>query len=134
VTDYYIDTSVALHAILDSDARAGAWIAERAGGDLLVSSKLLRVEVARTLLRDGRDTTLGTPWLARIALVSVNDRVLRSAETLLDTAQRPVVRTLDAIHLAALLDADPELILVSHDEQQLAAARALGLRTLDPLA
>ena len=44
----------------------------------------------------------------------------------------PVLRALDAIHLAAAVDLDPIEAFVTYDERQAAAARLAGLRTMAP--
>ena len=44
----------------------------------------------------------------------------------------PALRTLDAIHVAAAVDASPVDAFVSYDERQAAAARLAGLRTVQP--
>ncbi len=44
----------------------------------------------------------------------------------------PVLRALDAIHIAAAVDLAPLDGFVSYDERQAAAARLAGLRTMSP--
>src|SRR5947209_12513105 len=63
----------------------------------LVASALARTEVARALLPLGEAAVrAGEHVLARIDLVRVSDRILRSAGALLP----PELRSLDAVHLA----------------------------------
>jgi predicted nucleic acid-binding protein len=45
----------------------------------------------------------------------------------------PIVRVLDAIHLAAAIDLTPIDAFVSYDQRQGAAARLAGLRTAAPV-
>jgi uncharacterized protein len=44
----------------------------------------------------------------------------------------PALRTLDAIHVAAEVEANPLDAFVTYDERQAAAARLAGLRTVQP--
>lgn len=46
--------------------------------------------------------------------------------------EEPILRALDAIHLAAAIDVSPIDALVSYDERQSAAARLAGLHTVAP--
>lgn len=127
---FYLDTSVALHAILPGgDDRAVAWLdtAQR-DGDELFSSTLLHVEMARVLRRDGLDVALCQPVLDRVGLVSIDDAVIRSA-----VAIEPHARSLDAIHLATCSLLGSGVTLVTHDATMAQAAKQLGLDPLDPL-
>jgi predicted nucleic acid-binding protein len=96
----------------------------------LVSSALARTEVLRAVLLEG-DTAIARAYdvLSSVELIRVNDRVLNAAGVL-----QPVdVRSLDAIHLATAQRLGSELNqLIAYDDRLLAAARALGLKTLAP--
>ena len=63
-----------------------------------------------------------------VALLPVDRAILAAAGAL----EEPVLRALDAIHLAAAIDLSPIDAFVSYDERQSAAARLAGLRTVDP--
>ena len=96
----------------------------------LVSSALARTEVLRALLLEGEEgLARGRSVLDRVELIRVNDRILNAAATLLPIE----VRSLDAIHLATArqLAADLDRV-VTYDEQMLAAATQLGIRTAAP--
>jgi predicted nucleic acid-binding protein len=131
VTGHYIDSSVAAHAILPGgDSAARAWIdGAVAAGAGLVSSRLLRLELARLVRRERLETSLVEEVVARIDLVEVSRRAVDFAETI-----RPHVKALDALHLATAWLLDPALTLATHDRAMASAAAELGLATFDPLA
>ena len=66
--------------------------------------------------------------LDAVALLPVDRALLAAAGAL----EEPVLRALDAIHLAAAIDLSPIDAFVSYDERQSAAARLAGLRTVNP--
>lgn len=96
----------------------------------LVSSALARTEVLRALLLEGdRGQARGRAVLGAVELFRVNDRVLTSAGTLLPLE----LRSLDAIHLATANQLGQDLgAIVAYDDQLLAAAAHLGLKTVSP--
>jgi uncharacterized protein len=116
--------SVALRAFLD-------------GADL-VSSELVLAEVQRAIRRAAADDPRlsleqlleqAGELLEAIAMLPLEDSILMAAGAL----EEPVLRTLDAIHLAAALALSPLDAFVSYDERQSAAARLVGLRTVTPV-
>lgn len=127
---FYLDTSVALHAILPGgDERVADWLdSVRHDGGELFSSTLLHVEMARVLRRDGLDVALCKPVLDRVGLVSIDDAVIRSAVDI-----EPHAKSLDAIHLATCSLLGSDVTLVTHDATMEQAAVQLGLDPLDPL-
>jgi len=103
----------------------------------LVSCELVLVEVPRAIRRasadDPRlplDVMLGRAGelLEAVALLSLDRGLLAFAGALAE----PALRALDAIHVAAAVDASPIDAFVSYDERQGAAARLAGLRTVTP--
>jgi uncharacterized protein len=68
--------------------------------------------------------------LEAVALLPVDRSILLAAGAFTE----PGLRTLDAIHVAAAIDASPVDAFVSYDERQAAAARLAGLRTVAPSA
>lgn len=127
---FYLDTSVAYHALVGTPG-AVAWF-DSVGArsqDLLVSSRLLRTELTRTLRREGVAVADRDAVLDRIALVPVTEAVLVSAEAITEQ-----VKTLDAIHLASALAIGADVVMVSHDEGLKRVAGVLGLDVLDPLS
>lgn len=65
----------------------------------------------------------------RLYSLPIDDRILETASAFLD----PLLRTLDAIHLAAaVILGAPKLSFVSYDRRLLAAAEERGLDALAP--
>jgi predicted nucleic acid-binding protein len=128
---WYIDASVALHALLPGgDLRARRWLdAVTQAGDEVFSSMLLHLELARVLRREALDVSMARPVLDRVNLVSIDDGVLRFA-----AAIEAHIKSLDAIHLATCALLGANISVVTHDMQMSAAAASLGLDTIDPLA
>lgn len=126
---WYLHTSLALHALLPTgDARAAEWLDQANRTGSVYSSTLLELEIARVLRRQHQAMERAGEVLDRVNLVSIDDAVLRAG-----AAIEPLVRSLDAIHLAtcALLGSDAEL--ATHDAGMRAAAYALGRSVIDPL-
>lgn len=103
----------------------------------LISSELVLTEVPRAIRRAAADDPgqplgplleLAVEVLDAVALLPV-DRVLLLAAGALS---EPVLRALDAIHVAAAVDVSPVDAFVSYDQRQSAAARLAGLRTVAP--
>lgn len=128
---WYLDASVALHAVLPwGEPRARAWLESMDGQpEPLYSSTLLQLEVMRALRRERLEMGLSRLVLDRVELVSIDDGVLRFA-----AAIEPHVKSLDAIHLATCSMLSSVITVVTHDVTMRAAARALGFHTLDPLS
>lgn len=128
---YYLDSSVAIHAMDRTDARVVRWFDDRIdGADVIASSGLIRVEVTRYLRRSGRPSSDAQPLFDALAFAPVDDALVREAE-----AVEPYIKTLDTLHLAtALRLGDALTALVSDDAKMLEVAAILGMRTYDPLA
>ncbi len=106
-----------------------------------MSSLLLYPEARAAVARAERMGRLGQRQLGlarrRIeALWAAIDRILLTATLARragDLADQHGLRAYDAVHLASLEHvADTETVLVSGDEELLAAARAMGLATIRP--
>ena len=93
----YLDTS-AVGRVLLAEPDAAAIARDLEGFELRVASRLLRVELRRLAVREGR-LSAADQLLADIALLPVDADVLTAAETL----PPPTVGTLNAIHLATAL-------------------------------
>jgi predicted nucleic acid-binding protein len=131
----YLDAS-ALVKLVRAEPETTALRAFVADSDLL-SSELALAEVPRAIRRAAAsDPALApAPLMARaeeildaLALLPVDRAVLLAAGAL----EEPVLRALDAIHLASAIDLSPIDAFVSYDERQSAAARLTGLRTVSP--
>jgi len=97
---------------------------------LRVSCGLARPEVVRAVRHLGpRATTRARQVLQRIDLVRLDDALLDAAGVL----DASVLRSLDAIHLAAALTVAAQLeAVVTYDARMAAAARLLGLGVAAP--
>lgn len=127
---WYLDASVALHAVLPGrDRRVRDWLdAILAEGDELNSSTFLELELIHTLRRERLQPARAQLVLRRVNLVSIDDGVLRFA-----AAIESHVRSLDAIHLATCAMLGSALTVVTHDAAMTAVAGSLGLDAFDPL-
>ena len=96
-----------------------------------VSSTLARVEVWRALRRTGAPEAAlqrADQVLARVALVAMDDPLLRAAATLSPRG----LRSLDALHLATALSLDDLDAVVTYDQRLDAAAAQAGLAVASP--
>ncbi|MCG7284572.1 type II toxin-antitoxin system VapC family toxin [Cellulomonas sp. ACRRI] len=128
MTTYYLDSSVALRAVLAVPERPDvlAWIDAHAGR--LVSSRLLRTEVVRVLRREQLPVSSASPLLSRVGLISLSDEVASVAESI-----ERHVKTLDALHLATALVIGDPVVVATHDAGMAAVAAHLGLDVEDPV-
>jgi uncharacterized protein len=130
---WYVDTSafMKLAAIEDRSLEMRDWAdAEEHRIGALWSSDLLRTEALRAARRLSRDVLAATrDRLDRMALISVStDTFQRAGE--IDPA---VLRSVDALHLAAALNLGDDLEgVVTYDERMATATSVLGLKTLAP--
>lgn len=130
---WYVDTSAFLKlAIIEArstEMRSWAESEEDRSGALW-SSDLLRAEALRAARRLSPAAVGATrDRLDRMALLSVTTDTFRRAGEL-DPA---VLRSLDALHLAAALGLGDDLDgIVTYDERMTDASRALGLKALAP--
>jgi predicted nucleic acid-binding protein len=128
----YVDTSALLKLVKDDEAEAPALRAylEGTAEPQLVSSALLAVEARRGMLRVRPE---GLPkvdlLLAQVHQISISEAVVESASRL----PGPMLRSLDAIHLATalLIREDVETVL-AYDARLRDAAAAHGLPTAAP--
>lgn len=127
----YIDTSALLKLVRLDEPEApaiSAYVDEF--NPELVSSALLAIEARRGMLRSRPE---GVPkvdqLLGRVELIDISGPVIESASRLPD----PLLRSLDAIHLATalLIRQDVDAVL-TYDQRLLAAATTYGLPTAAP--
>jgi predicted nucleic acid-binding protein len=132
---FYLDAS-ALVKLVRVEPESAALRTFLAEADL-ISSELVVTEVPRAIRRaaaDDPDQPLGpllelaSEVLDAIALLPVDRAILAAAGGL----SEPVLRALDAIHVAAAVDLSPIDAFVGYDQRQSAAARLAGLRTVSP--
>ena len=133
MTVIYVDSSALLKRVLiepQSEALTQALRTHHGEGDLLVSSSLAWVEIWRGLRRLGiedlADTVASTT--AGIAEYPVSTQTFLLARTI----GTDLLRTLDALHLAAAVSVGAEQVM-TYDERLSEAARGLGLTILTPV-
>jgi len=135
VAVFYADASALVKLVRD-EAESGALRAYLTGADL-VSSELVLTELPRAVRRAvAYEPGLPLDLLLErtgelidaVALRSVDRALLLGAGALAE----PVLRALDAIHVAAAVDLHPIEAFVTYDQRQAAAARLAGLRTMAP--
>jgi predicted nucleic acid-binding protein len=130
---WYLDTSAFMKLSVreqrSTEMRAWADAEEQRSGSLW-SSELLLTEAVRTARRISADVLKATvDRLQRIALITITtDTYVRAGE--LDPA---ILRSLDALHLAAALTLGGDLEgVVTYDDRMAEAAGVLGLQTQAP--
>ncbi|MFT4050917.1 MAG: type II toxin-antitoxin system VapC family toxin [Microbacterium sp.] len=127
---WYLDSSVALRIFLAHSPSAVVWFDTRIeAGDTFVSSRLLELETVRVLRRESIDTALAEEFVAELALLSVDDRLITEA-----AAIRPHVKSLDALHLASAQRLGAGAVtVVTHDANLAQVAEYLGFDVYDPV-
>jgi uncharacterized protein len=125
----YIDTSALLKLVFP-EVEVDALVRFLPDDARTVSSTLLLVEARRATLRRAPARLASVDVLLdRTQLVDVSDAVIESASRL----PEPLLRSLDAIHLAtALLIREDVEVLLSYDDRLLASAAAHGIKTASP--
>lgn len=127
----YLDSSATLKLLIDEAETAAlrAWLTAR-GADSITSSHLTTVEVVRACRRHRPDV------LPRaLALLQMYDLLPVSREVLANAAEvgDPVLRSLDALHLASALSVAEHLTaFVAYDHRLAEAALAVGLPVIRP--
>jgi predicted nucleic acid-binding protein len=132
----YCDTSALLKRSLaepDSDKLERHLQLRIERGDFLASSALTWVEVNRAI-RASRDDLDPATWIEfeRLALSGVYELPLDAAT--LSLARRvgsPRLRSLDAIHLAAAIQGNSDVI-VTYDQRLAAVAEEMGIEAVSP--
>ena len=127
---HYIDTS-ALTKLVVAEAETEALRAWFASGEREpLSSDLARTELLRTVRRSAPDRlVLAREVLEALTLLEVTTEIFEQAGRL----EPAILRTLDAVHLAAALDLGDDLEgVVTYDERLAAAAAHHGVRVIAP--
>ena len=127
---FYLDTSAAVKLIFIESGSAALRRWWDSSHSEVVSSDLLRTELTRVVQRvDPNRMVEATVLLDALVLLKLSTTVCRRAGML-----RPaVLRSLDALHLAAALELGDEMAgLVSYDRRLNAAARASGTPVISP--
>lgn len=128
----YLDTSALVKLVIaePESAPLRSYLGQHAGTPYAASA-LVRTELRRAV-RTASESLLPAVehLLSALALVRVDDALLDTAGTL----GPQVVRSLDALHLAAALRVAPLTALVTYDIRMQDSARSLGLSVTAPAA
>lgn len=125
---FAIRTAAALGALLVTQPETDAlldWLDREERR--LVSSDLLKTELRRMSVREGRDQAMVSALLDRVSLAAPDRATYRSAGLL----PMPRLRTLDAVHLEAAIRLDVRAVL-TYDHRLGEAARTVGLDVVAP--
>jgi predicted nucleic acid-binding protein len=127
----YLDSSALLKLIRreDETAALSAWLSERPEQPV-VSSELGRVEVLKAARRIGdRALTEAHAVVGDIDLVPLD----RTVQDLASEIGYPLLRALDALHLASAVLLSNELTaFIAYDQRLTSAAKAVGLVVATP--
>ena len=126
----YVDSSALLKLAIH-EAETGALEAHLAGLEGLVSSRLTVLECRRAARRTSRVLVLRAVdnVLDAIYLLDITQSILDDAAI----ADPPLLRSLDAIHLATALSiGDAQVEVITYDQRFAVAARANGLTVVQP--
>jgi predicted nucleic acid-binding protein len=131
----YADASALVKLVRDEEESA-ALRAYLRDADL-VSSELVLTEIPRAVRRAATlEPDLPLDLLLERAGAVIEALALRPLDRALlsgaGALAEPVLRALDAIHVASAVQLDPIDAFVTYDERQAAAARLAGLRTMAP--
>lgn len=125
----YLDSSaiVKLAVVEEHSAALRAWLRDRPDR---TSCALARTEVLRAVRSIGPAASVAArAILTGLNLIQVDDRLLDAAASI----EPGILRSLDAIHLAAALSLGDDLgAVVSYDLRMLEGAQLLGLPTARP--
>ena len=127
---FYLDTSAAAKLVVGEKGSAALrrWVASRDGR--LFSSDLLRTELLRATRKSAPEQMVqARAVLDSLVLLTLSTAICERAAIL----EPEVLRSLDALHLAAALEVGDELEgIVTYDQRLAIGARALGIRVETP--
>jgi predicted nucleic acid-binding protein len=124
----YLDSSAIAKLVVSEPETSQLVDVVRADPEV-ISSALAWTEVVRAVRRAGGRAARAKTVLEGIALVPIDDGIIREAADLAP----PTIRTLDAIHLATAISVGEELAsIVTYDLRLAEAASAAGLQVLRP--
>ena len=127
---HYIDTSAYLKLIIEESESAALIKALKAGtvaGHQVVSSVLLKTELHRAAHRYGIERNVIEREVAKVTVISLADSTFRRAGMFPD----PLLRSLDALHLAAAIECGAAAIY-TYDHRQAEAAIHAGIEVIAP--
>ena len=126
---WYLDTSALVKTVVQ-EAESSVlteWLRDK---DRLAACELVRVEVVRAVrASDPAAVPRARQAISTLTLIRLDDALYELAADL----DPPLLRSLDAIHLAAALSLGRDLAaVVTYDARMAEGARALGLRAEAP--
>lgn len=128
---FYLDTSAAAKLVVSEKGSTAllGWLSERDGQ--IVSSDLLRTELLRATRRAAPEQMVqARAVLDSVILLTLSTSVCERAAML----EPDVLRSLDALHLAAALELGDELeAFVTYDGRMAEGAEALGINAVAPV-
>ena len=128
---FYLDTSAAVKLVVVEKGSAALrrWIVDR--DERIVSSDLLRTELLRATRRAAPEQMVQARLvLESLILVTLSTVVCERAAVL----EPDLLRSLDALHLAAALEIGDELeAVVTYDRRMAEGARMLGIGVVAPM-
>jgi predicted nucleic acid-binding protein len=121
---WYLDSSALVKTVVE-EPETEALMRWLAGKDRLTACALVRVEVVRAVrVSDPAAVPRARRAVRTLALIRLDDDLYESAADL----EPPLLRSLDALHLAAALGVGPDLAgVVTYDGRLAEGARTLGL-------
>jgi hypothetical protein len=126
---WYIDTSALVKTVIveAESAALRRWLEPRRG---LASCDLIHVEAVRAVRLADPDAVHDVRRaIATLTLLRLDEDLLAIAADL----EPPLLRSLDAIHLAAALQLGPDLAgVLTYDQRMADSAEALGLKVIAP--
>lgn len=125
----YLDTSAAAKLLVEEpeSSALASYLDGLDATEELISSILLEPELRRFGIRLEIPQATISGLLDQVALVEVSRSVFREAGLL----PGPLLRSLDALHIATALRLDVRM-LVTYDDRMIAAATEVGLTTVSP--
>jgi len=128
---FYLDTSAAVKLVIAERGSTALrrWLASR--DEQMISSDLLRTELLRATRRGAPERMVqARAVLDALILVSLSTAVCERAAML----EPDLLRSLDALHLAAALEIGDELeAIVTYDQRLGESAEALGISVVAPM-
>ncbi|MEX1135206.1 MAG: type II toxin-antitoxin system VapC family toxin [Acidimicrobiia bacterium] len=128
---FYLDTSAAAKLVVAEKGSTGLrrWVTSR--DDRMFSSDLLRTELLRATRRTAPEQMVqARAVLDSLVLLTLSTSVCERAAIL----EPEVMRSMDALHLAAALEMGDELEgVVTYDQRLAAGAEALGISVVAPV-
>lgn len=127
---FYLDTSAAVKLVVEEAGSKAlrAWLQQVTAP--IVSSDLIRTELLRATRRGAPEQVQrARAVLDSLVLVTMSTPIFEHAATL----DPDVLRSLDALHLAAALDLGDDLDgIITYDDRLATAAAALGIAVIAP--